>query len=343
MNSTLTCLPGVRVGHATHLDALTGCTAVLFDRPTTVAFSGFGGGVGGFNTSGLRSGKTDYGLDALFVSGGSSTGLMAGAAIMEAMREDAIGFRSGPGGSVVNPSIAGAAIYDLGMSLTPFAPEYGREAYLAATTAPVGSGNVGAGTGASVGKFLWLDGGASLGAMKGGVGSARVDLGGGIVVAAMSVVNAIGNVVLPDGAILAGNRAESGGFAEYEDTADIVTRQLTNTTITVVGTNVDLGGKEHYERLSVLASHGQIRAINPVHTSGDGDAVFVFSTAELRDPLNANAQFFKEGPTDIHLQVDLLGHAAARAVQQSIYDACRAAETVLFADAFGGAIPAVDR
>ena len=340
MNTTLTALPGVRVGHATHLDRLTGCTAVLFDEPASVALKAYGGGAGGFNTGGLHAGSTDYRMHGIFVSGGSSTGLMAGASILDAMRDDGVGFRSGPDGSVVNPSVTGAAIYDLGMSVAPFEADYGREAYANATTDAVASGNVGAGTGASVGKFLWLDGGGSLGAMKGGVGSARVDLGGGVIVAAMSVVNAVGNIVLPDGSILAGNRSEDGGFSTYDQVSDIVTRSLRTTTITVVGITVDLGGKEHYEKLAHLATHGQVRAINPVHTSADGDSLFVFSTGTLRSPLNANGQYFKEGPTDVHLQVDLLGYAAAQAVQESIYDACRSAADVELAEAYGGVVPA---
>ena len=72
----------------------------------------------------------------------------------------------------------------------------------------------------------------------------------------------------------------------------------------------------------------------------DGDTVFVFSTGELRDPLNANGPYFKSGITDIHLQVDILGHAAATAVQESIYDACRQAQTVSFEAAHGGVVPA---
>jgi len=104
---------------------------------------------------------------------------------------------------------------------------------------------------------------------------------------------------------------------------------------------VDLGSTEHYEKVAHLASHGQVRAINPVHTSGDGDSIFVFSTAELRNPLNTDGPLFTTGTSDIHLQVDLLGHAAATAVQESIYDACRQAESVDFAAAYGGIVPAV--
>jgi L-aminopeptidase/D-esterase-like protein len=258
---------------------------------------------------------------------------------MECLRADGRGSRSGPDGSIVNPSVTGAAIYDLGMDIAPYDAEYGAEAYRNATTAPVQGGNVGAGTGAAVGKFLWLEGGAKVGAMKGGIGSARVDVGGGIIVTALSVVNAMGNVVLPDGSVLAGNRDGSGGFKRFEDVAERVTRNLENTTITVVGINVDLGSTEHYEKVAHLASHGQVRAINPVHTSGDGDSIFVFSTAELRSPLNADGPLFTTGTSDIHLQVDILGHAAATAVQESIYDACRQAESVDFGAAYDGVVP----
>lgn len=338
-NNTLTALNGVRVGHSTHVDKLTGCTAIMFDRRLPVAVKAYGGGAGGYNTEGLRAGRTSYGLNGIFIAGGSGTGLMAASSILECLREDGRGSKSGPGGSIVNPSITGAAIYDMGMDIEPFDPGYGAQAYRSATTQPVASGNVGAGTGASVGKFLWLDGGTKVGAMKGGVGSARVDVGGGIVVTALSVVNAIGNVVLPDGTVLAGNRDGHGGYHRFEAVTETVTRSPHNTTITVVGINVDLGATEHYEKVAHLASHGQVRAINPVHTSGDGDTVFVFSTCELRSPLNADAQRFANGLTDIHLQVDILGYAAADAVQQSIYDACRSAEAVEFDGAWEGVVP----
>lgn len=345
MNTTLTALTGVRVGHSTHLDVLSGCTVILFGGRTPVAYQSYGGTAGAFNTEGLRAGKTVYMVDAIFIAGGSSSGLMAASPIMECLRRDGHGTRLGPEGRVVNPSITGAVIHDQGASVAEFDPEYGAEAYRAATAEPVVSGNVGAGTGATVGKYRWLDDGAHTGAMKAGVGSARVDLGNGIIVCALSVVNAIGNVVLPDGSILAGNRSESGGWETYEALSEFLTTtpprsDRSNTTISVVGINVDLGGTEHYERVAHLATHGQVRAINPVHTSGDGDTVFVFSTRELRQPLFALAPYYQESLDNVHLQVDLLGHAAATAIQESIYDACRAAQTVDFSGAFGGVIPA---
>ncbi|MCA9309375.1 P1 family peptidase [Candidatus Dojkabacteria bacterium] len=340
MNNTLTSLNGVRVGHSTHIDKLTGCTVILFDEPYSVAYKAYGGGVGSFNTEGLRSGKTDYKENGIFIAGGSNTGLMSAAEIMDCLRSDRIGSRSGKDNSIYNPSVTGAIVYDQGMQVAPYNPKYGREAYENATAEPVQNGNVGAGTGTSVGKFRWVEGGTKTGAMKAGVGSARIDVGGGITVCALSVVNALGNVVLPDGTILAGNRDEKTDIKPYEDLIDFVTNDRSNTTISVVGINVDLKSKEHYEKLAHLASHGQVRAINPVHTSADGDTVFVFSTAELKSPLNNFAKYFKDTEDDVHFQVDIIGNAAAKAVQESIYDACRQAETIQFEQGYKGVIPA---
>ncbi len=338
-NNTLTALTGVRVGHATYPDKLTGCTVILFDKPYTVAYKAYGGGIGSFNTEGLKSGYTDYKENGIFIAGGSNTGLMSAAPIMECLRQDKYGTRSGPGDSIFNPSITGAIVYDQGMNIAPYNPDYGREAYRNASSNPVPGGNVGAGTGTSVGKFRWLEKGTRTGAMKAGIGSARVDLGNGITVCALSVVNALGNIVLPSGEILAGNRDETSKFKPYQNLMDFVTHDQANTTISVVGINVDLRSKEHLEKLAHLASHGQVRAINPVHTSGDGDTVFVFSTAEVQNPLNEKADYFKETEDTRFFLVDVIGYAAAQAVQESIYDACRQAESVKFEQAWQGIIP----
>lgn len=339
-NKTLTALNGVRVGHATHLDKLTGCTVILFDKPYQVAYKAYGGSVGAYNTEAIRADKMSYRENGIFIAGGSYTGLMSASEIMECLRRDQKGSRSGSDNRIFNPSITGAVVYDQGMQIAPYDSVYGREAYENATNEPVASGNVGAGTGTSVGKFRWVENGTKTGAMKTGVGSARVDLGNGIIVVALSVVNAIGNIVAPNGEIIAGNRDENTKFKSYEDLIDFVTKERSNTTISVVGINLDLGSKLHLEKVAHLASHGQVRAINPVHTSSDGDTVFVFSTGELKNPFNNKLQYFQETDDSLYTQVDIIGHAAARAVQESIYDACRSAETVQFEQAYKGVIPA---
>lgn len=336
MNKTLTALDGVRVGHSTHLDKLTGCTVIVFDKPRVVAYKSYGGSPGTFDTDSLRSGSTAHKRNAIFIAGGSSTGLMTAASVMECLRRDGIGAKDGV---ICNPALTGAIIYDQGVYIGPYDPACGAEAYESATNQPVQSGNVGAGTGAAVGKLRWIENGSRSGAMKAGVGSARVDLGNGIIVTAMSVVNALGNIVLPNGAILAGNRDGRGGFLTYDNLQDFLTNDRTNTTITVVGINVDLGSVEHYERVAHMASQGQIRAIDPVNTSLDGDTVFVFSTEEIKKPLNHMAQHFRITEDDRFIATDVIGVAAAKAVRESIYDACLQAETVSIPIAHKGVIP----
>jgi L-aminopeptidase/D-esterase-like protein len=339
-NKTLTALNGVRVGHSTHLDKLTGCTVILFDKPYQVAYKAYGGAVGAYGTEANKADKTNYGGNGIFIAGGSNTGLMSASEIMECLRRDQKGSRSGKDKQIFNPSVTGAIVYDQGMQVAPYDPVYGREAYENASNEPVASGNVGAGTGTSVGKFRWVEGGTKTGAMKAGVGSARIDLGNGIIVVALSVVNALGNIIAPNGEIIAGNRDESTKFKPYEDLIDFVTQDRNNTTISVVGINVDLGSKLHLEKVAHLASHGQVRAINPVHTSSDGDTVFVFSTGELKNPFNNMLQYFQETDDSLYTQVDIIGHAAARAVQDSIYDAVYSAETIQFEQSYKGVIPA---
>ena len=137
---------------------------------------------------------------------------------------------------------------------------------------------------------------------------------------------------------MAGNRAEPSGFQPYRGLIDHLAPS--NTTISIVGINVDLKSKEHYEKLAHLATHGQIRALNPANSSTDGDTVFVFSTTELKNPFSPQMRFFKQTRKTLHLQVDLLGHLAAQVVQESIYDACRQAESIDYVGAYQNTIPA---
>lgn len=326
-NNTLTALTGVKVGHATHLDRLTGCTVVTFDRALPVAYTAYGGASSTFNTDTLHLGKSYYRRNGLFVAGGCLPGLASASAIMERMIADGVGDRAA---NILNPSISGAIVYDLGTRIAQFDANFGREAYDNATGRPVENGNVGAGTGTTVGKFYYLEDGRYP-AMKAGIGSARIDLGGGMMVCALSVVNPVGNVVLPDGKILAGNRGEHQPILTYEEVNDFSTADSMNTTISIVGTNVDLQTRENYDRVAHLASHGHVRAIHPVHTSLDGDTIFVFSTEEVK--------VTDSNPDWPSMEVDRVGNAAAKVVQESIYHACLEAETVEFEGGFEGIVP----
>lgn len=336
-NNTLTALSGVRVGHSTHPDMMTGCTLVLFDKGYPAAYKAYGGDIGSFHTDSLNVGA-ERTREGFFIAGGSLTGLSSYSEIMKAMIEDGYGNKDA---AIINPNISGAIVFDQGTRVGQFDPIYGREAYKNLSHDPVQNGNVGAGTGTAVGKFQWLEKGTKSGGMKTGVGNARVDLKGGIIVCAMTVLNAIGNVVLPDGTVLAGNRDEHKKFKDYDDMIDFVTGDIANTTITVVGTNVDLGPRENYERLAHFATQGHVRSIYPVHTSQDGDTVFVFSTKEIAKPLNSYGEYFHSAG-DTSFAVDLIGHAAAKAVQESVYDACRSAESIEMEGAYKGTLPSAN-
>jgi L-aminopeptidase/D-esterase-like protein len=335
MNNTITALKGVKVGHSTHPDKLTGCTVVIFDSPYPVAYKSFGGAPGTFNTDALQNGKSFNRMQGLFIAGGSLTGLMSASYIMQSMIEKGIGSKVG---KIINPSISGAVVFDLGTQIGQYDPKYGKEALDNISSNPVINGNVGAGTGTSVGKFQYMQNGTKNAGMKAGVGSSRIDLGNGIIVCALSVVNALGNIIKPDGSVLAGNRDDQKKFKKFEDTTDFVTSINANTTISIVGINVDLKSRENYEHIAHFGSLGQVKAIDPVHTSVDGDTVFVFSTEEIKEPLNSNGKYFQTAGWPL-FSIDIIGVAASKAVQNSIYNACNEAITIKYTKGYKGIIP----
>jgi L-aminopeptidase/D-esterase-like protein len=336
MNHTLTALRGVRVGHSTHLDKLTGCTVVVFDNPFPVAYKSYGGAPGTYATENLKAGNSFSKRDGIFIAGGSLNGLTAAQTIVQRLVEKKVGLKVGKS---LLPAISGAIVWDLGMELAQFDESYGKEAVDDLSSDPVTGGNVGAGTGTTVGSFSYTKDLKRLD-MKAGVGSARIDLGKGIIVCALSVVNSLGNIISPEGTIVAGNRHDEDypKFRDFDTQMNFLTGKSSNTTISIVGINVKLNSHTDYGRIAHIASHGQVRAVYPVHTSVDGDTVFVFSTEEIDDfltPLGKRIQ--KIGWPE--LNVDIIGQAAAKAVQESIYDACNQAETIKFDGAYKGIIP----
>ncbi len=337
MNNTLTALKGVRVGHSTHLDKLTGTTVVLFDRDFPMAYKSYGGDPGTYNTDTLRNGRSDNRGHAIFISGGSWSGLRAGAEIMTVLTERGIGYKSH---KIINPNVTGAIVYDLGTRIDQYDPSFAREAVENASSQPVERGNVGAGTGTSVGKFQYQNNGRAFAGMKAGVGCARVDLGHGVIVTALTVLNALGNIMLPNGTVLAGNRSDVAGekFKTFNGFSQFLTKGTSNTTITIVGLNVDLQNRENYEKVAHIATQGQVRAIDPVNTSLDGDTLFVFSNEEITSFLTPLGKEIAEEEWS-HLQVDIISQAAAKVVRESIYDACIQSQTIKFDGAYKGIIP----
>ena len=280
MNSTLTSVPGIEVGHADDPAGLTGCTVVLCE----------GGAVGGVDQRGGAPGTRETDLlhpmhlvkkvHAITLAGGSAFGLAAADGVMQYLRERNIGYKTG---KTRVPIVPAAILFDLAVGSSDAFPDaaMGYRACAAATGEPVAEGNVGAGMGCSAGKMLGPGH-----ATKTGIGSAAVDLGAGLVVAALVAVNPFGDVVDEQGAILAGTRGRDGRFVNTLATMRSVTGRLAlrvggATVIGVVATNARLD-KEQANKVAQMAHDGLGRTIRPAHTLFDGDTIFALATGQVR-------------------------------------------------------------
>ena len=271
MNQTLTAIDGIKVGHATDATARTGCTVVLCPAGATAGVDVRGAAPGTRETDALRSGRLVQKAHAVLLTGGSAFGLDAAGGVVQYLEEQNIGF---PAGIIRVPIVPAAVIFDLGVGDAKVRPDrqMGYRACLNATDEPVGMGTIGAGTGATVGKAPGVT------SSPGGVGSACKYLDSGLTVAAIVVVNALGNIVNPDtGEIVAGGK-EDGGFVDItERLLDANLVHGTNTTIGVVATNATLSVTE-VNRVAEMAHDGMARAIRPSHTMFDGDTLFALAT-----------------------------------------------------------------
>jgi L-aminopeptidase/D-esterase-like protein len=305
----LTEISGIRVGHCTNLDALTGCTVVLCEAGAVPGVSIPGSATGTEEIDLLKPGSITNRIHAVCLAGGSAFGLEAASGVRRYLAQKGIGFPT-PAGPV--PLVTAAILYDLGVAKPGIHPnrEMGEVAAAAANDGPVQEGAVGAGTGATVGKWF----GPSR-MMKSGVGSYAVEIGSGVRVAALAVVNALGDVIDPkNGRIVAGAR-QSSHSREFANTAEAMKHgppggfTQGNTTLVVVATNALLNRVEA-GKVAQLATIGMARAISPVFTMSDGDICFALSAGEKRAP------------------VDALGVAASEAVAEAILRAARLAPTI---------------
>ena len=302
----ITLVEGIRVGHFTYPNAPTGCTVVIADGGVIGGVDVRGGAPGTVETDLLDPVNTVERVDAVFIAGGSAFGLDARRGVMRYLEEREQGYPIG--GLGVVPIVPGAIIFDLRVAggVRP-GPDCGYEAAAAAVAGPVAEGSVGAGAGATLGKMRGM-----AWAMKGGVGTSSVTLESGLVVGALAVVNAVGDVVDPrTGEVVAGARTEDGGFA---DARRIVRGEVPpqqegrNTTVVIVATNARLT-KAQATKVAQMAQDGLARAIVPSHTPGDGDTVFSLATGALTDGFN----------------VSQVGALAAEVVAEAIVRAAREA------------------
>ncbi len=306
---SLTDISGIRVGHVSDYDALTGCTAILCPEGAVGGVDIQGSASGTSETPTLAPSHVDPVAHAVCLAGGSAFGLEASSGVRRYLAKQNAGVQT-PGGRI--PIVPAAIIYDLGIGKTHRHPDLamGEAAAAAATAGPVQEGCVGAGTGATVGKALGMRN-----AMKSGLGSWTVSLPGGVLVASLVVVNAFGDVRDPaTGAIVAGAR-KGPGSREFANAETVLKERppvplvRANTTLAVVATNARLD-KVETTKLAQFASLGMARTIYPVNTMLDGDTTFALSLGDRRADINT------------------LGIAAAEAVAQAILRAVKLAKTM---------------
>ena len=336
--NSLTDVPGIRVGQADRVGNgwLTGTTVVL--PPPEGAVAGVdvrGGGPGTRETDLLDPRNIVERVHAIVLTGGSALGLAAADGVAQRLLRDGVGFPMGGPGEVV-PIVPGAVIYDLGrggvFANHPDAA-FGEAAYDAAST-EITLGNHGAGTGATVG------------GLKGGVGTASAVLDDGTTVGALAVVNAAGSSVDPTtGELYAARYCAPGDLPELRppDAAEVAAakeraaRQATPlkpplaTTLVVLATDATLT-KAQCSKVSGIGHDGLARAINPVHTMFDGDTVFTLATCAREGP----------DPFAFHLVLETAGTCVTRAVARALLAAESTHDIRSYRDAFPSAFSASD-
>jgi L-aminopeptidase/D-esterase-like protein len=307
----ITDVAGIEVGHFTDTRRPTGCT-VLIARE---------GAVGGVDVRGAAPGTRETDLLAptnlvdrvhgILLAGGSAWGLDAATGVVQWLEEQGVGY---PVGSARLPLVPGAVLFDLMVgdaSIRPDAAAGYRACELASTKAPA-EGNVGAGTGAAVGKVFGIER-----AMKGGIGTASVTVEG-VTVGALIACNALGDVIDPETMqVIAGARTRNG--KSLVDTRRALLRGEppkpllagTNTTIGVIATDAVIT-KVQATRLATMGHDGLARSINPVHTMSDGDTLFMLGT----------------GRAGKSLGMMVLGTMVAQAVAIAVARAARAARGI---------------
>jgi len=318
LNNSIIDIPGIRVGHAQDDEALTGCTVILCEKGAVGGVDQRGGAPGTRETDLLKPVNAVEKVHAVLLAGGSAFGLDAASGVMRYLEERGIGFNTGVARVPIVPA---AILYDLAIGRADLRPdpEMGYHAAASASAEVPAEGNVGAGAGATVGKIFGM-----AGAMKSGIGTASMNIGGGVIIGAIAAVNAFGDVVDPQtGQILAGARSTKLGLLKlgsagyFADTLAVMKTPAgraimklamsRNTVIGVVATNARFD-KTQATKLAQMAQDGLARAIRPVHTMLDGDTIFAMAAGQRR------------------ADVSIVGAYAAEVFAQAIVRAVQAAK-----------------
>lgn len=297
----ITDIEGIKVGHSSSLEGMTGCTAIIYEEGATGGVDVRGSAPGTRETDLFKAENMVDKVHAIVLSGGSAFGLEASSGVMKYLEEQNVGFDVGP---TKVPIVASAVIFDLNIGDYRIRPdlEMGYEAAKNAIINEKGQGLVGCGMGATVGKLFGPEY-----AMKSGLGSATIEVGE-LKVSAMVAVNSFGDVYdYRSGKQLAGiydyrNNKLLNTVEILKDGNKELNFPMTNTTIGVIATNAILT-KAEGNKIAQMAHNGYARSINPIHTMFDGDTIFTMATNKVK------------------ADVSLLGTIAAETMSRAITNA----------------------
>ncbi len=304
----ITDMKGVSIGHEQDNEAKTGVTVLYFPNGAQTGCDISGGGPASREIHLTDSMTADNPINAVVLSGGSAYGLAASDGVMNCLEENGIGYNTG---YALVPLVCQSCIYDLGYGKSNVRPD-AKMGYEACKKALVSSdaamGNVGAGTGASVGKLLGMKQ-----AMKAGLGIHAIQLGE-LQIAAVVAVNAFGDIFNPEnGQKIAGLMdAERKNFLDLEEIfMQLVTAPqdlfTSNTTIGCIITNAKFD-KAKLNKIADMTRNAYARCINPVGTLADGDSIYACSVG------------------DVVSDVNLVGTLSAKVMQKAIMKAVEAAK-----------------
>ena len=301
----ITDIENIKIGNAEDIKKGTGVTVIICEKGAACGLDIRGGGPASRESGLLNPLAAAEKIHSVVLSGGSAFGLGSADGVMQYLKEKGIGYETG---IVPVPLCATSCIFDLGVGDKDAYPdkEMAYRACIGAEQNNYKDGNFGVGTGATVGKLMGIDF-----AMKSGVGSYAVSCGD-LKVGAVVCVNALGDVFDENGNLIAGllnddkktfRNSEETLYKMYFNTNNLF---ASNTTIGAIITNAALD-KTKMNKVAAMAQNGLARAINPVHTSADGDSVYALSVGEiLASP-------------------DVVGTMAARVMHKAIINAVKSA------------------
>ena len=298
-------IKGMKIGQAEYEKGMTGTTAIIFEGGAVAGVDVRGAAPGTRETDLLKPENLVQEVHAIVLSGGSAFGLDSMTGVAKYLEEQEIGFDVGV---AYVPIVTGAILFDLAIGDPKIRPDakLGYEAAKNASDKEFLEGNFGAGKGAVVGKIKGMDY-----AVKSGIGTYTITFEGGLIVGAIVAVNAWGDVVegrdVVAGTLTDDKKNFAGGTKVLLEGKGAKGFEGRNTTIGVIVTNAKVT-KAQAGKIAQMAHDGYGRAINPVHTMYDGDTIFAAGTGEVEADIN------------------IVGIAAAEAMERAIRRAVRNTE-----------------